>query len=128
MLQGDADAVFELAHLHARVVAQHRRLARAARTQPFQDLHRSRLARSIGPQQAEHLAARYFEIDAPDRLEVPVAFPETAHRDHAIVRGTQAAITGASAITFIAARQKAGRSSGLRDVTKLWSTTTSLSS
>src|SRR5687768_5987896 len=36
--------------------------------------------------------------------------------------------TGASAMTLIAARQNAGRSSGLREVTRLPSTTTSASS
>ena len=47
----------------------------------LQDLHRRRLARAVGAEQAEDLAAGDFEVDAADRLDGPVGRVKISYED-----------------------------------------------
>src|SRR5262249_19440531 len=72
-----------------RVLAQHVDGAVVAAAEPFQDLHRGGLARAVGPEQGEHLAAVDLEIDAADGRDVPVALAQVPDHDSgAVVHAT----------------------------------------
>ena len=63
------------------IVAEHRHLARAAFAIALQDLHGRRLAGAVGPEQAEHLASLYLDVDAPHGLELAVALVQVLDLD-----------------------------------------------
>ena len=84
-LQHDADALAQLARAQLRVVAEHRDVALAAVAVALEDLDRRRLARAVGPEQAEHLAAPDREVDPADRLQIAVALAQAADLDRQLV-------------------------------------------
>src|SRR5258706_5400588 len=124
-LQADADAVLERANFSRGIVTQHGDVSCRARAQSFQDFNGSGLSGAVGAEQAEDFALRDVEIDPAHGLEISVGFTESFHMNGG---AHYQAATFTCVSTEIAARQKAGRSSGLREVTRLPSTTTSASS
>src|SRR5436190_4910149 len=81
LLQDDAHPLAQLARPAARIEAQDGDLPGAARAIALEDLDGRRLARAVGPEQAEDLAALDAEVDAADGLEVPVGLPQAANFD-----------------------------------------------
>ena len=69
-----------------RVHAEHARLAAAARAVALEDLDDRRLARAVGPQQTEHLAASHLEADPTHSLHLAVGLAQVAHLDGQSVR------------------------------------------
>ena len=78
VLGDDADALAPLARALRRVDPEHLNLAGAALAVALEDLDRRRLARSVGAEEREDLAARDLEIDAADGLEVTVGLAQPA--------------------------------------------------
>ena len=66
-LQHDADPLAQLGRRARRVEAEHADLAGGPVAVALEDLDRRRLARAVGPEQAEHLAAAHGEVDAAAR-------------------------------------------------------------
>ncbi len=54
---------------------------------PLEDLHRGRLARAVGAEEGEDLSPIDVEVDAADRLHVPVGLVESSDVDHALGHG-----------------------------------------
>ena len=67
-LELDADALLELGAVARRVDAEDVALPAVGPIEALEDLDRRRLARAVGAEQAEDLAARDLEADAVDRL------------------------------------------------------------
>ena len=65
----------------AQVVADHVHLAGTDRQQTAQHAEGRGLARAVGTEQAEHLAAFHGEADVPDRVKVTEAFLHIVHRN-----------------------------------------------
>jgi hypothetical protein len=66
---------------------EHFHVARGTRPQAFQDFDRARLARAIGPEQAEDFARPNFEIDPFNRLETAVGLAQAANVNGEFVSG-----------------------------------------
>lgn len=83
VLPDDADARAPCARAGRRIRTEHRDLARVPAAVALEDLHRGALARSIGSEQAEHLALPYAQIDAVDcgHVSVLLAQPPYVHRE-----------------------------------------------
>src|SRR5439155_3858324 len=69
---------------------------------------RRRLARAVGAQKPEELAARHLEVDAVHRGELAVALGERGQPDHVILR-TMASTTSRSASPATTIRSSAGQ-------------------
>ena len=64
-----------------RVDAQHRHLARGAGAVALEDLHGGGLAGAVRAEEAEDLALLHIEVDALDRIVLPVPLAQTADGD-----------------------------------------------
>src|SRR5262249_45642858 len=80
-LQHDPDLGAQLTRALARVVSEDRDDAVRAGPVALEDLDRRRLAAPVGTGQAEDLAALDLEVDAANRLELPVGLAQVAHED-----------------------------------------------
>ncbi len=80
-LQHDADPPAQRQRARGGVLSQHRHLAAAARAVALEDLDRRGLARPVGPEQPEHLAAAHLDVDAAHRLELAVALAQVPDLD-----------------------------------------------
>jgi hypothetical protein len=63
------------------VVSVHAGLPRPRRQQRREDAHEGRLARAVGPEQAEHHPGGHVELEAVERSHVPEALAQVAHLD-----------------------------------------------
>src|SRR5207253_2155723 len=84
-LKADADALFELSHLHAGIVAEDFDFAAGARPETFEDLDGSGFAGAVGAEQAEDLAGSDLEVNTADGVDVAVGFAQAAHGDYGSV-------------------------------------------
>ena len=80
-LQHDPHARAQVGVARRRVVAEHGDVAGAAAAVALEDLDRRRLARAVGPEQPEDLAAAHLEVDAADGLALLVGLVEVLHLD-----------------------------------------------
>jgi hypothetical protein len=71
-LQAYANAILDRADVYGGIVPEYPDFASGAFAQPFQDLHRGRLARAIRAEQAENLARSNIEVDPSNRFEVSI--------------------------------------------------------
>src|SRR5580765_6309764 len=82
LLQLDPEARAQAAVVAAPpTLAQHLDLTFVGCGQAFKDLDRRRLARAVGAEQAEALAAAHFEVEAADGDDVGIALDETVTAD-----------------------------------------------
>src|SRR4249920_2759292 len=103
-LQDDADPGPPRPARPGGVLAHHVDGAVVAAAEPLQDLHRGGLARAIGPEQGEYLAAVDLEIDAADRRDVPVTLAQVPDLDGgAVVHATSLASPACRRISRAAA-------------------------
>jgi hypothetical protein len=79
LLQDEADALAPGAGRLRGVGAEHRDLAAARLAVALEDLDRRRLSGSVGPEEAEHLAGRDLEVDAPHRFVLAIGLAQPAH-------------------------------------------------
>src|SRR4051794_8384909 len=80
-LQHDPDALLQVEVALLRVEAEHGDLAATALAVALEDLDSRGLARAVGPEQPEHLAASHLERQAAHRLDRPVRLAQVAHAD-----------------------------------------------
>ena len=81
LLEHDPDRSRSVALARCRVAAEHPHVAAAARAVALEDLDGGGLARAVGSEQAEDLAASDLEADAAHRLHLAVGLAQTAYRD-----------------------------------------------
>src|SRR6478672_2758776 len=80
-LQHDPDALAQRAAARAGVVPEHRHVATTAFPVALEDLDRGRLARAVGTEQTEHLAALDADIHAAQRFEVAIGLAQPGDLD-----------------------------------------------
>src|ERR1039458_3373757 len=80
-LQANPDAVLELLPLPVGIKAENRDLTSRARTQPFQNLHRRRLARAIWSEQTKNFSRLDLKVDSFNGVHVAIRLLQTLHRD-----------------------------------------------
>ena len=85
-LQHDADPLAQRDRPRARVHAEHGDAPAAALAEALEDLHGRRLARPVGPEQAEDLAAPHAERDAAHGLVGPVGLAQILDLDRDVGR------------------------------------------
>ena len=81
VLQDDADPLSQLPRCVARVVPEHRGLARIPRAVTLQDLDRRRLPGPVRPEEAENLALSNLEADPAERFDAVVRLAQVANDD-----------------------------------------------
>ena len=81
LLEHDPDRLAQPALARCGVAAEHPHVAAGAKAVALEDLHGCGLARAVGSQQAEDLAASDLEADAADGLHLAVGLAQTAYRD-----------------------------------------------
>ena len=77
-MQADADAVFQLTALRARVESEDGDLAPAAGTEAFENLDGGGLAGAVGAEQSEYFAGVDLKVNALDGGEIAVVFGKRA--------------------------------------------------
>jgi len=88
-LQHDPDPLSQLYLPARRVVPQHGDLATRTLAVALEDLDRRRLARTVRPEQAEHLAALHGDVDPAHGLVLAVALAQVPHLDRGARVGYQ---------------------------------------
>ncbi len=70
---------FSCCRLPVRVETENCDLASAARTKPFQNLHRRGLARSVRSEQAKHFSRLDLEVDSFHSMDITIGLLEALH-------------------------------------------------
>ncbi len=86
-LEDEADPAAPVAAGARRVLAEDLDLAGIALQVALEDGDRGRLTGPVRAEEGEDLAARDVEVDAAQRLEVPVGLPQPPDADHSFRHG-----------------------------------------
>ena len=92
-----------------RVVTEHLRATGGRRAEAFEDLHGGGLARAVRSEQGEDLAPVDVQVDAFDRLDVPVGLVQALDFDHPIAHGVRLGSEGRGRQARRAAPSGSGR-------------------
>ena len=84
LLELDAQPAAQGEAIAPPVVPEHLDLSGVGRPKPFEDLHRGRLARAVGPEHAETLGALHLEVEAGHGHHLAVTLDEAAATEGAL--------------------------------------------
>ena len=97
VLAGEADPLAQRGGVAAHVQAEHAGAAGVGLQQRRQHAHERRLARAVGPEQAEHLALARGQVDAVERAHIAEALDQSLHLDRRAVGHREGSVSNASA-------------------------------